>query len=102
MAGLSKFKRIHTGLGKLVDGVFSKSQVSRLGAGAFGDVQVGDQVGKRIRLVDSDDTDIGVSRDLSGNTVDVSLVVGSTAVGNGVLSVRGESSTITLSGRMKL
>ena len=51
---------VDVGLGKSLPSVDGKSLVSGLGVGAFGDVQVGDQVGQTIRLIDSDDANIRV------------------------------------------
>lgn len=50
---------VYTDRGELDEGVVHASEVGRLGVGALLHAQVGDQVGQRVRLDDSDDTDIG-------------------------------------------
>lgn len=51
---------VDVGLAEFLDGVDGHALVDILGSGAARVAQVGDQVGKRIGLDDSDDTDLGV------------------------------------------
>ena len=64
-----------------------KDVLSLLGGRAVRVGDVGDQVGKRVRLDDGDDADIGVRRDGAADCVDVSLVVVDTVVGDSEFSV---------------
>ena len=51
---------VHANLGELGQGVVGTVEVGRLGVGALLDVQVGNQVGERVGLNHSDDTDLRV------------------------------------------
>lgn len=98
---------------ELLHGVGDTGLVCILGTRALRDVQVGDQVGERIRLNDGDDTDLRVhcgqlvrqmklwkvvmlTLDLGNKLVNVGLVVSKPVVGDAELSVGCKGSAITV------
>ena len=107
---------VHANLGKVGERVVDTGEVSGLGVGALLDVQVGDQVGQRVGLDDSNNADVrefytissvehcsmfGSTQatrtlNLSDDLVDVVLVVSLTVVGNAEFSVGSLSGTITI------
>jgi len=81
-----------------LDGVGDTRLVGSLSTTALGNVKVGDQVGQRVGLDDSNDTNIGVFLDLSSELVDVVVVLVETVVGDRELSV-GSKAAQSRSGR---
>ena len=81
---------------EILQGVSNSSLVRRGGVRAFLHAEVGDQVGKTVRLDDEDDVDIRVSLDLSGDGINVGLVVRQAIVGDAVFSVGSQSSAVAI------
>lgn len=96
-AGVSGIE-IHGDIGQvqLLEGVDRQLLVCGRRAAALLNVHVGDHVGKRIGLNDEDDADVRVLNDVLADPVNVGLVVGRAAVGDGPLAVRGGSSAVTV------
>jgi hypothetical protein len=63
---------------------------------AFGNIRVGDQVAETVRFDDKSNLCRGVLLDNSSDRIDVCLVLGETIIGDGQLSVGGQSSAITI------
>jgi hypothetical protein len=105
---------VHGDVGKVefLDGVDGEFLVSTLGLGALVDVQVGDQVSKGVRLCNrinkcnvksdalhtnnKDDLGVGVVLENALDLGNVGLVLVGTILVEGVLSVRGSSSAVTV------
>jgi len=89
---------VHGNVGQveLLEGVDSQLLVGGRSSAALGNAHVGDHVGKRIGLDDEDGADVRVSNEILADAVDVGLVVGSTAVGNGPFAVGSGSSAVTV------
>lgn len=81
---------------ELGDGVVGALLVGGGGVGTFGNVGVGDEVGKRVGLDDENGADVRVLDQELADGVDVGLVVGNAAVGDGELAVGGGSSAVTV------
>jgi hypothetical protein len=103
---------------ELLDSIRNGLKVGRLGIGAFLNAQVGDQVGERVGLDDSNDANIGdgclkkktrslmkqvpvncirrPTLDLSNNLINIVLVVRQAIVRNAKLSIGCQSSTISV------
>lgn len=82
--------------GEGLEGIGGGRLVTISGSRAAWVAQVGDQVGQRVGLNDSNDGRAWVPLDRSGNTIDIALVLGGTTLIEEELSVRGVGVAITV------
>lgn len=90
--------QVHSDVGEveLREGIVGAFQIRGLGVAALGNVEVGDQVGQRVRLDNEDDAEVAVGDELLPDGIDICLVVGHTTIGNAVLAVRRGSCAVTI------